>query len=106
MAFDAVRYAYDASDPSSVSSDLFEMPEIYVVVGNYAYMSDSSGYLTMVPIETIQAFAVDLTGDVRYQAVNAKYADESEYGALVPEEMIARNETVARVLTDLYGSIL
>lgn len=106
MAFDAVRYAYDVSDPSSVTSSVSEMPEIYLIVGKWAYFADSSGYLMIVPIETVHGFVVDMTGDVRYVAVNAKYADESEFGALVPGDLLVRNETVAAALTALHDSIL
>lgn len=121
-----VRYAYDASSDSSVVCELPvvdgkpELPEIYVVVGQWAYFADSDGYLVMYLIRPGSPDSSDpsemsempdlsdvfegseIDHDGRIWAVNAKWYDESEFGALVPSEMIARNEWVCTVLRQLH----
>lgn len=114
MAFDVVRYAYDASDDSSVVRVMSEMPDIYLVVENVMYFADLSGYVMMWPVSgdwSEMPDAHDVSdwsdipappGDGRMWAVNAKYYDESNYGALVPEESIRNNGAVVMALTALH----
>lgn len=118
-----VKYRYDASSDSSPVAELSvvdgkpEMPEIYLVVGGWAYFADSSGYLVMYPIrpEMVEESEMPDLSDVfdgseipessrsaRFWAVNARWYDESEYGALLPEVLIVRNEWVCSALTAMH----
>lgn len=120
MANVMVRYAYDASSTPSVTREMPvvdgkpEMPEIYLVVGGWAYFADSDGYLVMYPIrpDMVEESEMpdlsdvheesELSRDDRVWAVNARWYDESDYGALLPDVLIHRNEWVAAALTALH----
>ena len=113
--FDVVRYAYDVSDDASVSCELTEMPEIYLVVGDVMYFADSSGYVMMRPVSgdwskmpgqsevSVSYELFDSSENGSMWAVNAKYYDEGEYGAFVPEEVERGISAVVAALTVLHN---
>lgn len=108
MPFETVRYAYDVSSPESVVTEMGETPEMYVVFGKMMYWADESGYVMMHPLSgewsdlSEMGEMPDVPGDDRNWAVNAKWYDESEYGALVPEAVERCAKRVARALTEMH----
>lgn len=95
-----VTYDFHRMSEEGVEVELTVIPEIYVVVGDSAYFSDSDGFLMMCPVYDMMSAKSDLT---TFAAVNAKWWDEGDYGHDVPNEVSDGSARVCAALTAMHG---